>query len=762
MLRDTHPAVFAEISVVEPASVDRDALTTSSGRTVLWTCGTCGHQWRGRVVDRTKAGGRGCSQCRRTASQGAWQTPPPGASLQERSPEIAAELTAVDGHPGRTASDIHASSNKMCQWRCGQCGNQWSTTPNARSRTGSGCPQCRRVAWRTPPPGASLQERSPEIAAELTAVDGHPGRTASDIHASSNKMCQWRCGQCGNQWSTTPNARSRTGAGSGCPKCGRLRTINARRIARPGASLADLYPELALEFVANLENELTALQLKPHSNYKCQWRCRSCNNEWVAVPQNRVSGKTGCPACFAARRGNWRRSPKSTSLTAHDVLGEVASDFVSNETTPDHDLTMLRPGSADKCTWLCSTCGHTWIASVASRVASHRNRSGSGCRKCYDRRIATRRRTPKEGESLKERYPQISQSFVENLTTPGAGPERLRIRSNDRCLWRCNHGHEWEANVLSRTYGSGCPKCTSAGRSRFELEVQSLLIAATGTDVVCDYAVEHVLGLSGRRPRVDLFIPAVQLYVDLDPFRTHSTDRHREKDARKSTLLCDLDYVRVRARGLPAIPGEHVEVIDSTKDGINPWTWASSLRPILLARGLPFDPLNREQRGIALGRAAEAWATVKGRVRFESVAERNPELLIEFRKNLTRPEYDLSLCSPSSFDVAEWQCAKCGLSWETMIRNRAISGSGCHSCHRQGINNNNVARSIAQPGESLAELFPDIAARFIRCLKDPSRTPDNLRIKSNLKCEWSCHTGEHTFTAPVFSVSSGTKRRCCK
>ncbi|MFI1973022.1 zinc-ribbon domain-containing protein [Streptomyces cinnamoneus] len=165
---------------------------------------------------------------------------------------------------------------------------------------------------------------------------------------------------------------------------------------------------------------------------------------------------------------------------------------------------------------------------------------------------------------------------------------------------------------------------------------------------------------------------------------------------------------------------------------------------------------------MALGQAAEAWAAVKGRVRFESAAERNPELLIEFRKNLTRPEYDLSLCSPSSSDVAEWQCTKCGLTWETMIRNRAISGSGCHACHREGINNNNVARSMALPGESLAELFPDIAARFIRCLKDPIRTPDNLRVKSNLKCEWFCHTGEHTFTAPVFSVSNGAKRRCCK
>ncbi|MGW4345178.1 zinc-ribbon domain-containing protein [Streptomyces sp. NPDC004690] len=276
---------------------------------------------------------------------------------------------------------------------------------------------------------SSLTFTHPHIAAELITVVDQGQVTSEHLQPSDERVCRWRCRTCSHEWTCPVRKRTSGGAGSGCPKCGRLRTINARRIARPGESLADLHPELAQEFVANLENALTVSQLKPHSNYKCRWRCRSCNNEWVAVPQNRVAGKTGCPACFAVRRGSWRRSPKHTSITAQDALGQIASEFVKNETTPGHDLSMLRPGSADKCTWLCSTCGHSWVASVASRVTSHRNRRGSGCRKCYDRRIAARRRTPAEGESLKERYPKISQSFVENLTTSGAGPERLRIRS---------------------------------------------------------------------------------------------------------------------------------------------------------------------------------------------------------------------------------------------------------------------------------------------------------------------------------------------
>ncbi|WP_425574983.1 zinc-ribbon domain-containing protein [Streptomyces durmitorensis] len=78
MLCETHPAVFAEIRAVEPASVDRGSLSPGSGCTVLWECNLCGHRRRGRVVDRTKAGGRGCSTCRRVASQEVWKKQPAG------------------------------------------------------------------------------------------------------------------------------------------------------------------------------------------------------------------------------------------------------------------------------------------------------------------------------------------------------------------------------------------------------------------------------------------------------------------------------------------------------------------------------------------------------------------------------------------------------------------------------------------------------------------------------------------------------------
>ncbi|WP_157872287.1 zinc-ribbon domain-containing protein [Streptomyces silaceus] len=758
MLRETHPLVFSEISAVEPASVDPDSLTTGSGRFILWKCRECNQQWRARVVDRTKGGGHGCPHCSVVSRRNAWRIPPAGMSLDDLFPDVASELVEVTGQPGRTAVSLHAGSNRSCVWKCCRCNNEWKTTPNARTQDGSGCPDCARTRSRREreivvEESVSLAARYPEIAKEFVAAIDADEMPPTSIHPSSVREAKWKCATCAHEWDCSVKKRTSGGSGSGCPRCARLRTINARRVARAGESLADIHPETAAEFVENLDNDLTTSQLKPNSNYRCRWRCRSCKNEWITDPNNRTSGKTGCPACFESRRGEWRRRPDGTSQTAHEALGNIVGEFVRNETSPGFDLTMLRSGSSDKCTWRCATCGHTWVATVNSRA-----RSGSGCRKCYDRRIATHRRQPKKGMSLSDLYPRISQSFVENLTTPGAGPDQLRTRSNDRCQWRCPNGHEWETNVLSRTYGSECPKCTSAGRSRFELEVQCLLEASCGTKVVCDYEVEQVKGASGRPLRVDLFVPRVQLLIDLDPLYTHKAERIIAKDSRKSLLFRTLDYVRLRAEGLPHVPGETVIVNDATKNGIDAWTWTTALRSLIVARGLEFKELTHPEKETALHDAVDMWAQIKGKPRYASAATEHPRLIAEFRRNLTNPSFDLSLRSPSSFDTVEWQCQECDHVWQSSIRNRT-RGSDCHACHRRGVNSRNTSRSLAPPGESLAELRPDIAARFINCLTDPSRNPQNLRLKSNLKCEWYCQTGQHIFISPVFAVAD--RRRCC-
>lgn len=765
LLRDTHPNFFKEICSVEPESVTPESLSTGSGRIVLWKCEKCKNEWRGRVVDRTKRGGRGCPKCLKSrAFKDSW-IPSPGNSLGDLHPHIATELIVVEELPERTALQIYPSSSKLCIWQCFRCGNKWRTSPNTRIR-GSGCPECARTRTKTTRASAvdkqqSLSALNPHISKELIRVIEHGHLNSSNLHPASIHDCLWRCSKCGHEWMQTAKKRTYGGAASGCPRCARKRTLDARRIALPGGSVADLYPAIAAEFVENLESELTLSQLKPYSNYSCLWRCSNCKHEWQAVIENRTIGKTGCPACFESRRGQGKRRPKSTSQTAYEALKPIAGEFIRNLTSPGLGLKELRPSSADECLWKCTTCGHEWIARVGSRLRSHKNRSGSGCRKCYDKRIVIRRRKPAPGKSLEDLYPRISKSFVRNLTTPGEGPEILKSGSNDRCLWKCPNGHTWETNVLSRTKGSECPRCTSAGRSRFEVEVQHLLKLACKIEVICDHELIDTEGSSGRPFRVDLYFPDISLYVDLDPLYTHQHDRVFKKDCLKSTSLSHLNFVRIRSVGLPYTPGEQITVHDYTQNGVDPWTWATAIRPIIISEGVTFRNLTPLEHRTALSQAAQDWSQITGRVRYTSVADRFPHLVDEFQRNLSNGAFDLSLRSVSSPDVAEWKCKKCGSIWQALIRNRA-RGSGCHSCWRKEGDARNRSRSMADPGQSLADLYPSIATRFIRCLKDSTRNPNNLRPRSNLPCEWYCQTGLHVFTAAVHEVTSASERRCCK
>ena len=54
-------------------------------------------------------------------------------------------------------------------------------------------------------------------------------------------------------------------------------------------------------------------------------------------------------------------------------------------------------------------------------------------------------------ELAKEWHPTKNEQLTPFVVTPGSGR---------KVWWRCEHGHEWEAVVASRTNGRDCPYCS--------------------------------------------------------------------------------------------------------------------------------------------------------------------------------------------------------------------------------------------------------------------------------------------------------------
>lgn len=113
----------------------------------------------------------------------------------------------------------------------------------------------------------------------------------------------------------------------------------------------------------------------------------------------------------------------------------------------DLDPFAVAAGSHRRLWWRCRR-GHEWLAAVYNRAA------GTGCPRCAgeDRTRIRERRTLADIDPAV--LAQLHPTLNENLE-----PARIGALSHRKVWWRCPQGHEWRAEIQSRTRGAGCPRC---------------------------------------------------------------------------------------------------------------------------------------------------------------------------------------------------------------------------------------------------------------------------------------------------------------
>jgi hypothetical protein len=95
--------------------------------------------------------------------------------------------------------------------------------------------------------------------------------------------------------------------------------------------------------------------------------------------------------------------------------------------------------------------------------------------------------------------------------------------------------------------------------------------------------------------------------------------------------------------------------------------------------------------------------------RWRSLAVLRPDLAAELHPT-RNGDLDPYAVAPTSSRRVWWRCASCGHEWETAVGARA-RGDGCRECTSQG----RIGRRVrVRPGQSLAELRPDLAAELHR------------------------------------------------
>jgi len=582
-------------------------------------------------------------------------------------------------------------------------------------------------------------------------------RLPQDFTHGSGKKVWWIC-SLGHEWETTPNHR--TAGGTGCPFC------RGNRVDQQN-SLAAVNPELAKQWHPDRNGSVSPADIRPRSSQKIWWRCAN-GHEWKATVANRAQGR-GCPYC------------SGRALLPENTLQAKRPDIALEwHPTENGDLTPREVSlhSNRKVWWRCSkNPAHEWPAVINSRTGTRQ----SGCPAC-DGKLAT------EGNCLQTLFPEVAEEWHPTLNSE-LTPRDVVPGSEKEVWWKCGKGHEWQAEIVSRTSGVGCKVCSRKIASpEYNLRVVAPQVADEWHPTLNEELLpEDVLPSShqavwwrcnarghewpatiasrtaGRGCRLcspqrsrlevrvysellwifkearpqetlsgwecDVFLPELNAAVEVD-----GEFWHRDKgdiDSEKTSELIDLGYfvMRVRDPGLEPITSN--DIIRS--QGESDCELVSRILDVLRdSLEIPQDlegRIDKYVEGAKLRNGALYRRLIKDLAlppAGKSLAELYPEVADEWHPTRNSPLTPLGVHAKSHLEVW-WKCSR-EHEWPAKISNRA-NGRGCPLCGSRG--------GKLAPENSLAATRPDIAAQWHPTLNDPL-TPHDVSRGSGKKVWWRC------------------------
>ena len=341
------PEVAKEWNYEKNGQTAPEMFANSSNHKVWWICSKCGFEWKATIGNRTS--GHGCPKCAREAVATAHSKAKEGDSFGDKHPELLAEWD-FEKNKSINPFEVNENSHNKVWWKCNKCEYSWRASL-AKRAYGRGCPFC---GDRVVIPGKNdLFTLFPQLISEWDAeknIDVDPRLLSKKTH----KMINWKCIKCGYEWVAPVSART---SGHGCPKCSKRRTAEKLSLPPPGASLADLYPELVPEWNGEKNSDLTPHQVFPQSQKRVWWKCSKCGYEWETIIASRTKG-TKCPLCS----GHIIPGKNDFATKRPDLLEEW--DFSKNETLAPNTYGVQ---SHKKVWWRCKKCGHEWQATIQNR-----------------------------------------------------------------------------------------------------------------------------------------------------------------------------------------------------------------------------------------------------------------------------------------------------------------------------------------------------------------------------------------------------------
>ena len=451
--------------------------------------------------------------------------------------------------------------------------------------------------------------------------------------------------------------------------------------------------------------------------------------------------------------------------------------------------------------WVCSKCGHRWMANPSHRI------NGRGCPKCAKKKAADRYSTVTDiNNSVLVKYPEIAKEW--DYDKNERGPETYYPQSNLKVWWKCSKCHsEWETSIEKRCKRNhGCPVCSnfkvvkglndlftvkpelerewdfdkntidpytlsvgskekvwwkcerghswqaviysrtsdhqSSGCPKCNSEKRTSLPEKIIFFYVKKYfpdAKENYHPAFLKKKELDIYIPSISTGIEYDGKAWH---KNVNKDALKDEI-CSKNGVklfRIREAGLGDYESSSIKI--RCEKYKNDCLYLTDPIKTLLKR------LGIANPDIAIDRDYEAVVGDFLTIKKEETISSHPMMAewdYEKNKNVN-PEF-ISLHSNRKF---WWKCNKCGYEWRVSPAHRA-RGHKCPVCVGQ----------VAKKGvNDLLSQEPELAKEWN--YEKNELHPDEVTTGNNKKVWWICSKCHHEWQATVYSRHSGCGCPECK
>lgn len=163
-------------------------------------------------------------------------------------------------------------------------------------------------------------------------------------------------------------------------------------------------------------------------------------------------------------------------------------------------------------------------------TTANKFKQGYGCPYCA-------RLKPDNKNNLAKKFPKLLIEW--NYDKNKLYPSEYTPFSNKEVWWKCNEGHEWKAQISSRTNkNSGCPICNeSKGEKRIREWVENYKYA-----FIPQMEFKCLVGLGGRQLSYDFYLPDQNLLIEYQgefhdgvgsEYTKKNLERQQEHDKRK-------------------------------------------------------------------------------------------------------------------------------------------------------------------------------------------------------------------------------------